>query len=60
MIEVFPEPTYAVEGEEVYLKVRVSGLPQPAITWTFNQQTISSDYSREIEDTGEGGIKGYR
>ena len=52
VIMEFPEATQAVEGEELYFKVHVNGIPVPTIVWTFNKVAITSDYSKEIADCG--------
>ncbi len=54
IIEKFPESVSVVEGKEVVFEVQVSGTPKPDITWTLNQEPISSDFSRNIEDSGKG------
>ena len=41
-----------VEGEGVYFKVKVSGVPQPTVTWYHNGEPVEEDYAREIESDG--------
>ena len=51
-IEDFPSDTAITEGEGVYFKVKVSGVPQPTVTWYHNGEPVKADYAREIESDG--------
>ena len=51
-IDVFPSDTRATEGEEVYLKVKVSGHPPPTITWYHNGTVVTADYATGLDDDG--------
>ena len=51
-IDTFPSDTTVVEGEGVYFKVKVSGVPQPTVTWYHNGEPVEEDYAREIESDG--------
>ncbi len=42
----------AMEGENVVLKVVVSGKPVPTVTWYHDDTKIVSNYSQEILDDG--------
>ena len=48
----FPEETHAVEGEAVLYQVKVTGSPQPMLTWYHNGEEVVADYSREIAEDG--------
>ena len=48
----FPEETHAVEGEGVLFQVKVSGSPQPKLTWYHNGEEVEADYSRELAEDG--------
>ena len=52
IIELFPSDTSITEGEGVYFKVKVSGVPQPTVTWYHNGEPVKADYAREIESDG--------
>ena len=40
------------EGEGVYFRIKVSGEPQPTVTWYHEGEPIRADYAREIESDG--------
>ena len=48
----FPSDTNITEGEGVYFKIKVSGEPQPTVTWYHDGEPIRADYAREIEADG--------
>ena len=48
----FPEETHAVEGEGVLFQVKVTGSPQPKLTWYHNGEEVVADYSRELAEDG--------
>ena len=48
----FPSDTNISEGEGVYFKIKVSGEPQPTVTWYHDGEPIRADYGREIEVDG--------
>ena len=48
----FPSDTNITEGEGVYLRIKVSGEPQPTVTWYHNGEPVRADYAREIESDG--------
>ena len=48
----FPEETHAVEGEAVLFQVKVTGSPQPKLTWYHNGEEVVADYSRELDEDG--------
>ena len=48
----FPSDTNITEGEGVYFKIKVSGEPQPTVTWYHDGEPIRADYGREIEVDG--------
>ena len=40
------------EGGRVYFKIKVSGEPQPIVTWYHNGESVRADYAHEIETDG--------
>ena len=48
----FPSDTNITEGEGVYFKIKVSGVPRPTVTWYHNGEPVRADYAREIEADG--------
>ena len=48
----FPEETHAVEGEAVLFQVKVTGSPQPKLTWYHNGVEVVANHSRELEEDG--------
>ena len=48
----FPSDTKITEGEGVYFRIKVSGEPQPTVTWYHNGEPVRADYAREIESDG--------
>jgi hypothetical protein len=51
-ITKFPLDTTAIEGEGVYFRIKVSGEPQPTVTWYHDGEPVRADYAREIESDG--------
>ena len=51
-ITKFPSNTTVTEGEGVYFKIKVSGEPQPTVTWYHNGELVREDYAHEIETDG--------
>ena len=41
-----------IEGEGVYFKIKVSGVPQPTVVWCHDGEPVSTDYAHEIEADG--------
>ena len=52
MINKFPSDVTTTEGEGVYFKIKVSGEPQPTVTWYHDGEPVRTDYAREIEADG--------
>ncbi|CAI8054765.1 Receptor-type tyrosine-protein phosphatase S, partial [Geodia barretti] len=52
VIVEFPEDTLVQEGEGVVLKVEVTGVPHPKLTWYHNGVEVVPDYSRELAEDG--------
>ena len=48
----FPTNTAVVEGEGVYFKIEVSGVPPPTVTWYHNGEPVKDDYAHEIKTDG--------
>ena len=36
----------------MYFKIKVSGVPQPTVTWYHDGDAVKGDYAREIEEDG--------
>ena len=49
---MFPLDTSVTEGEGVYFKIKVSGEPQPTVTWYHDGEPVRVDYAHEIEADG--------
>ena len=52
MISIFPSDVIITEGEGLYFKIKVSGEPQPIVTWFHDGEPIREDYAHEIEADG--------
>ena len=48
----FPSDTNITEGEGLYFKIKVSGEPQPTVTWYHDGEPVRADYARDIEADG--------
>ena len=44
-ITKFPSDTTVTEGEGVYFRIKVSGVPQPTVTWYHDGEPIRADLS---------------
>ena len=51
-IASFPEPEAVMEGERVVFRVRVTGSPQPKLTWYHDGVEVKGDYSKELAEDG--------
>ena len=51
-LDMFPEDKRVVEGEEVVFSVKVTGVPQPKITWYHNGDKVVADYAKELAADG--------
>lgn len=49
---MFPEDIYVEEKEPVLVKVKVTGVPPPKLTWYHNEEEIVTDYSRRVGEEG--------
>ena len=49
---IFPPDMFATEGEGVYFKTKVSGAPQPTVSWYHDGEPVRTDYACEIEADG--------
>ena len=52
MIQEFPKDAHVTEGESVYFRVQVSGVPPPNLVWYHNGQEVVADYSTELGEDG--------
>lgn len=52
VIEIFPDDTYAIEGESLLLPVSVKGFPKPIIIWLFEGNEVTKENSVEIQLDG--------
>ena len=43
---------HAMEGERVVFRVRVTGSPQPKLTWYHDGVEVKADYSKELAEDG--------
>ena len=41
-----------LEGEQVSLMVKATGIPAPTVTWLFNERKVEDDYSTELGKDG--------
>ena len=41
-----------IEGKQVILRVEVTGVPQPTMTWKYNDKTVEPDYAIDITRDG--------
>ena len=51
-IATFPSDMSVTEGEGVCLKIKVSGMPHPTVTWYHDEKPIRTDSACEIEADG--------
>ena len=51
-ITEFPSDMNITEGEGAYFKIKVSGEPQPIVTWYHDGEPVKADYTRDIEADG--------
>ena len=49
---MFPEDMTVLEGDEVVFRVKVTGFPQPKMTWYHNGREIVADYSQRLAVDG--------
>ena len=52
IIKSFPEDTTAAEGTRVDFLVKVTGIPQPTLTWYHDSTRLDNDYTHEISSDG--------
>ncbi len=49
----FPEtPLYVNGGEAIMLQVQVTGSPAPSLSWYFNDEEVTEDYSLSLAQDG--------
>ena len=51
-IAMFPEDMKVFEGEEVVFRIKVTGFPQPSMTWYHNGEEVVADYSQKLAADG--------
>ena len=51
-VDIFPEDTYAIEGEGILFPVSVRGHPKPTITWFFEGHEMTKEHSVEVQQDG--------
>ena len=49
---MFPSDMSVNEGEDVYFKIKVSGVPQPTVTWYHDEEPVRADYAHEFKADG--------
>lgn len=52
VVDIFPEDTFAIEGEGLLLPVSVRGHPKPTIVWFFEGVEVTKENSIEIQQDG--------
>ena len=52
IIAMFPADKQVFEGEEVVFRVKVTGFPQPRMTWYHNGEEVVADYSQKLAVDG--------
>lgn len=52
VIDIFPEDTYAIEGEGILIPVSVKGFPKPTIMWFFEGHEMTKEHSVEVQQDG--------
>ena len=52
VINTFPSDITVTEGDGVYFKIKMSGEPQPTVTWYHDGEPVRADYALEIEADG--------
>ena len=52
IIKSFPDDTTAAEGTRVDFIVKVTGTPQPTLTWYHGDTHLYNDYAHEISSDG--------
>ena len=51
-IDQFPDSKSVVEGQMVVLRVQVSGIPHPSLTWYHGNNPVENDYAHDIAIDG--------
>ena len=52
IIAMFPGEKQVLQGEEVVFRVKVTGIPQPKMTWYHNGEEVVADYSQDMAEDG--------
>ena len=52
MVKEYKGEMSAMEGHQAILRVEVSGVPHPTITWKLGDKTVEPDYAIEIAKDG--------
>ena len=52
LFESFPEDMTVTEGNRVEFPVKVSGTPEPQLTWYHESTRLNNDYAHEISTDG--------
>lgn len=51
-MEQFPQDSTAIQGESMEFQVKVTGTPQPKLTWYHNEKEIVADSSIKLAEDG--------
>ena len=52
VVEEYSKVIHACQGEDATLKLKVSGIPKPTITWFNSGRMVESDHDTNVEQEG--------